>query len=137
MKTKNSTLVDTPFILKGKPVRLVTWDWRRDKEYKVDPLIDEVLQVTWSDDPDPRKGWIGDVWQRNGVWHAGDDARMGYSTARDAAFALVLRYDDWKGKLTDADLKKFEQMYISSLTPGVKSLLQSNLKKSNHRRLMR
>lgn len=120
MKRKNPTIISQPFVLEGKPVRLVEWDWRKDKEYKNDPSVEESLQVTWGDYPDPLRGWVGNVDLVNGTWYSGDDRRIGYASADQAAFDLVTRYIQWKRKLSDKDVEKLMRMYTSSLLPGIK-----------------
>lgn len=117
-------IVEQPFVIAGEPVRLVEWDWQDDPEYadaEREGIVD-VLQVTYSDLPDPLRGWVGDIFQlEDGSWAApGHD--MVYPTAADAALALVLAEEEFMASLSDEDIAKLERMYLASLTPGTKPI---------------
>lgn len=113
-------LVAVPFHIDGIPVRLVAYDWRADKEFadaEREGILD-VLQVTWNNDPDIARGWVGDVIQlADGTWLAGEDQRLGYATPEDAALALVIRDQEYTESLSPEDLERLFQAYVTSLVP--------------------
>lgn len=121
-----------PFVLLGKPVRLVEWNWRADPDYKNSDAVDS-LYVTWGDYPltstrEQAPGWVGDVWQvPAGAWVAGDDRAMLYATAEDAAFGLVMRWIGYEKTLTAADQQKLWDAYARTfLLPGTKAPPREN-----------
>lgn len=122
------TIISQPFIVQGKPVRLVAWDWRNDDEYEEDPRVQEVLQVTWADSSDPEEGWLGDIVLTENGWIAGGDERIFFDTPEGAAFALASTNIDYLYKLSDEDLERLMKAYTLSLTPGLTPLKENPMK---------
>ena len=117
-------VVSQPFELKGKPVRIVSYDWRADSDYaeaEAEGIVD-VYQVTWSESDDPLSGWVANIQQLDdGAWTVGDTTGVAYATAEDAALNAVLGWIAYESKLTQEDYERLFETIVPALAmPGVK-----------------
>jgi hypothetical protein len=132
-------LVSEPFVIDGKQVRLVAYDWRNDSTYAGEDDIVEVYQVTWFGRPgtktDPAAGWLGNVEQlSSGKWLAAGKP-LRYSTPEDAALKIVGDWIAYEKTLTAADYEKLAGKIIPVLTmPSAKPPPDANPRSSRRRR---
>lgn len=116
----NPKLHSAPFLIDGSLVRLVRWEWKKDKDYEQDVgRLQDVLQVTWSNDSDIERGWVADIELEDDSWYVGDDRNIAYPTDDAAAFAAVIEWIAYRDKLSESDIEKLFHMYMASLTPGI------------------
>lgn len=108
--------------LKGDPVRLVAWDWRKDEDYVNAEGILDAYQVTWSSSRDPLRGWLGNVdLHDNGTWTAGDDLSVRYSSPEAAAQRILLDWLAYEEGLSDEDYEKLAGKIVSAVAlPGAR-----------------
>lgn len=122
-RPRTNPLEAEPFVIGGLPVRLVSYDWRKDEEYAEAEKegIVEVLQVTRSDLSDPLSGWAGNIHRHtDGSWTAASE-KVRYPTREDAAMKIVLDDIAYMESLTDEDMENLMAKIIPAIAmPGVK-----------------